>query len=654
MFCKFFFHFHVFFRFFIDFIILTLFFLFCSNIRDVAKVIQGVLMATRATVFTPEAMIRLWVHECQRVFSDRFVRTKSNDEQKFRDILALKMTESLQKDWATVMSDALEPKIGPVFCAFLTDKDDDEVIYEELTNYKKARSIVEEKLEDYNMEPKAIPMDLAMFRDAVMHICRIHRVLCQPRGNLMLIGVGGSGRSSLARLSAYVAKMSTFSIEITKNYRQLEFREDIKKLYISAGCENKKVVFLFNDTQIKDEGFLEDINNILSSGVVPNLFGKDDIPGILDAVRKAAVQAGLEEVTEQLWAFFINRVRNNLHVILAMSPIGDSLRNRCRMYPGLVNCTTIDVFQVWPAEALQEVALKFLANVEFHEEDMAHKISAVFAEMHLSVSKASSRMLLELKRHNYVTPTNYLELVKGYRLLLAEKSGELGASASKLANGLAKLEDAREQVEVLSKELEVKKVVVAQSQKECEDLLVRIVTDRRVADEQRKQVEADSERIGHEAIECKAISDDAEADLAIAMPALEKAMEEVEKLDKASVSEVKAYTKPPALVETVLQAVMILFGKATDWGTAKKVIGESNFLQEIKRYDKDHVSQATANKIKKYVEMPSFSKEEVKKVSGAAAALCVWVHAIYIYANVAKEVAPSTFSILFYSIHIYF
>ena len=107
--------------------------------------------------------------------------------------------------------------------------------------------------------------------------------------------------------------------------------------------------------------------------------------------------------------------------------------------------------------------------------------------------------------------------------------------------------------------------------------------------------------------------------------------------------QVKAYTKPPAAVETVLQAAMILFGKPTDWATAKKVLGESNFLQEIKRFDKDHVSQATNNKIKKYVDMPGFSKEEVKKVSGAAAALCVWVHAIYIYANVAKEVAPSEY-----------
>lgn len=211
-------------------------------------------MATRATVYTPESMLRLWVHECQRVFSDRFVRTKSNDEQKFRDILAAKMTESLQKDWGSIMSDSLEPKIGPVFCAFLTDGGDDgEVVYEEVTDYKRARTVVEERLEDYNMEPKLIPMDLAMFRDAIMHVCRIHRTIVQPRGNMMLVGIGGSGRSSLTRLAAYTGGMVTFNIEITKNYRLLEFREDIKKLYNSAGCDNKKVVFLFNDTQVQKQ-----------------------------------------------------------------------------------------------------------------------------------------------------------------------------------------------------------------------------------------------------------------------------------------------------------------------------------------------------------------------------------------------------------------
>lgn len=51
---------------------------------------------------------------------------------------------------------------------------------------------------------------------------------------------------------------------------------DIKKLYRLTGVDNKPTVFLFNDTQITDKSFLEDINNILSSGEVPNLYKQDE------------------------------------------------------------------------------------------------------------------------------------------------------------------------------------------------------------------------------------------------------------------------------------------------------------------------------------------------------------------------------------------
>lgn len=68
-------------------------------------------------------------------------------------------------------------------------------------------------------------------RDAILHVCRIHRVLMQPRGNALLVGVGGSGRKSLSRLATYVADQKCFSIEISKGYRSTEFREDLKTLY---------------------------------------------------------------------------------------------------------------------------------------------------------------------------------------------------------------------------------------------------------------------------------------------------------------------------------------------------------------------------------------------------------------------------------------
>jgi P-loop containing dynein motor region D4 len=66
------------------------------------------------------------------------------------------------------------------------------------------------------------------------------------------------------------------------------------------------------------------------------------------------------------------------------------------MYPGLVNCTTIDWFQLWPADALIEVATKFISDVPMDDESHRGKISAVFSGMHTSVVTASGKMLEEV------------------------------------------------------------------------------------------------------------------------------------------------------------------------------------------------------------------------------------------------------------------
>lgn len=64
-----------------------------------------------------------------------------------------------------------------------------------------------------------------MFRDAVLHVCRIVRVLRRPRGNLLLLGVGGSGRQSLVRLAAFICDIALFQIKIGRRYGHAEFKE---------------------------------------------------------------------------------------------------------------------------------------------------------------------------------------------------------------------------------------------------------------------------------------------------------------------------------------------------------------------------------------------------------------------------------------------
>ncbi len=57
---------------------------------------------------------------------------------------------------------------------------------------------------------------------------------------------------------------------------------------------------------------------------------------------------GLEDTRDAMWTGFVNRVRDNLHVLLALSPVGDAFRSRCRRFPSLLAATTIDWFSEWP------------------------------------------------------------------------------------------------------------------------------------------------------------------------------------------------------------------------------------------------------------------------------------------------------------------
>lgn len=78
------------------------------------------------------------------------------------------------------------------------------------------------------------------------------------------------------------------------------------------------------------ESFLEDINNILNTGEVPNLWAPEDMEEIIGDIRPLAKEAGLYDSRDVLLKHFVSLVRENLHIVLAFSPVGEKLRNRCR------------------------------------------------------------------------------------------------------------------------------------------------------------------------------------------------------------------------------------------------------------------------------------------------------------------------------------
>eukprot|EP00958_Prasinococcus_capsulatus_P007761 scaffold712_cov404-Prasinococcus_capsulatus_cf.AAC.19 len=605
------------------------------NLRDLSKVFQGILMISPQKCATREMMCKLWAHESLRVFHDRMI--SGEDKECFRQI-ALECMETHFDD-SFHISDVFREEV--FFGDFMNrGAAGNDRMYEYIPARSKIVTVMEEYLEDFNMSSSSSPMTLVFFLDAVQHITRISRILRQPRGNALLVGVGGSGKQSLTKFATFMADFKLYQIELTRGYSTNEFREDLRKMYKQCGVKNESVVFLFTDTQIVNEGFVEDINSILNSGEVPGLYPLDERERLFGELRPLCQKYGVHETRDDMYGAFIDRVRENLHIVLCMSPVGESFRTRCRCFPSLINCTTIDWYSRWPKAALLSVAQRFLEGTDLGSEEVRASVCDMCVNVHESVITASTLFYKELRRRFYTTPKSYLDLIGLYLSLLVEKRKELGAARDRLVNGLTKLQETTKVVDAMQEELNRLTPVLESKSRETAELLIVVERDQEEAQNVKDIVSREEAEVSAQARRTKEIADDAKADLDEALPALQMAMDSLKALNKSDITEIKSFTKPPPLVQKTMEAVCVLLQEKPDWDTAKKVLTDVTFLRRLMEFDKDHILDKILKQLKKYIDDPLYMPETVGKQSNAAKSLCMWTRAMDVYAKVVKVVEP--------------
>jgi dynein heavy chain, axonemal len=94
----------------------------------------------------------------------------------------------------------------------------------------------------------------------------------------------------------------------------------------------------------------------LNTGEITNLFNSEEIELLIGEMRDYDIELGRTGTKDSVYSTFVDRVRDKLHIVLCMSPVGDNLRSRCRKFPSLVNCCTLDYFHQWPLSALLSVS----------------------------------------------------------------------------------------------------------------------------------------------------------------------------------------------------------------------------------------------------------------------------------------------------------
>eukprot|EP00698_Gefionella_okellyi_P005145 TRINITY_DN1471_c0_g1_i4.p1 TRINITY_DN1471_c0_g1~~TRINITY_DN1471_c0_g1_i4.p1 ORF type:complete len:2448 (+),score=753.76 TRINITY_DN1471_c0_g1_i4:538-7881(+) len=617
------------------------------NIRHLANVFQGLLMSQPGQFKDEDGaakFVELWLHECERVYCDRLVN--ANDISNYK-----KLAKQVNaKYFAQYNLDALFREKDPqllVFSHFAGGVGDK--VYNKFPSVEKLKQVLEENLNEYNEDHAQ--MNLLLFEDALKHVCRISRIIENPSGHALLVGVGGSGKQSLSRLAAFVSGYTVIQITISSTYSVGDLKEDLKQMYTKAGLKDEGIVFVFTDSQITDERFLVYINDLLASGDIPDLFPTEEKDNIINTIRPEVKGAGISDTRENCYDFFLNKVRRNLHVILCFSPVGEAFAVRPRRFPALVNCTVIDWFHPWPEDALLGVARRFLSDVDLGDDAARDGIVRFMPYAFKAVNEVSARYLEIERRYNYTTPKSFLGVIDLYKSMLGKRRLGLSRAIDRLQSGLEKLQKTAKDVAILEEDLKVKSVEV-EEKKEAADAFAEQV-GREKANVEEETANANREQLKCEKIAVEVTSQQAECakQLAEAEPAVKRAEAALDTVTKKDLGETKVLKSPPAGVDDVTAAVMVLLSdkkgviKDRSWKEAQKAMNNvDRFLQTLRNFkneiDAGNVPAANFVAVRPYLKLEHFNRDKIYGKSRAAAGLCDWCINIVQYYDIVCSVEP--------------
>jgi len=517
------------------------------NLRDLSKVIQGMLQVNSEYFTDRTVLINCWIHETSRQFRDRLL---GDDIEWFDKEISNLHDVKFRLGKPTYSIDHL------IFTN-VVDRN-----YKQITDFQLLTKRVNEALEKYNISQRSGTMNLVFFTDAILHFCRIARILWQDRGNALLVGLGGSGRQSLTKLVGSNLGFQINQLQIGKGYGVELFWKDIGKILMKAGTSENNQIFIFSDTQIIIESFLEDINNILNNGEVPNLFKEDELALIFNTLKDAfkAENNNVPETKDGVYQYFVSNVRKRLRIVLCFSPVGEGFRNRCRQFPSIINCCTIDWFNPWPEEALFSVADRFLntlnnppkeikdtkepvVNISISDE-VSKKLQNIFVKIQSKALQLSSKFFEELRRSYYITPTSYLEFIKLFLDIYNEKIQIIPKQILNYKLGIEKLEEANIIVKNLKIELiELEPMQIAKK-KEVEALIIDLDKSTKIVEQEKTKIQGDKDAVEIKRNEILKVKEECDADLSKAKPELENAKIALGKLNEDDFRMLKSFNKP--------------------------------------------------------------------------------------------------------------
>jgi dynein heavy chain len=601
------------------------------NLRDVSRVFQGITKANSNTIKDDNTFIKLWIHECDRVFKDRLINEK--DISAYETIITNVIKQTFRRDYSGYNNKQNPIIFGNYIPMIYPDNDESKPAllnqYCELSDPVKLKKTLENLLTEYNDEIgcKSESMgilSLVLFPYAIHHLSKILRIISTSNGNALLVGVGGSGRKSLTILASFINGNTMMTIDNSNELAFKDWKEQIKAILMEP-LTGKEIVYMLGDAQMGNITYVEDINNMLNNGEIPNLIESQEYQNIKDNLPNEYTSKKIQTESE-INSAFVELCKDKIHIIMCMSPIGETFRKRIMMFPSMVNCTTVDWFLPWPEEALSAVADFYLSELKL-EDRYFKEIIGICVDMQSRVISYSEKFYQELRRHYYVTPMSFIELLNLFKNLLKKRSKEMNDEIVRYEKGLEIIEDSEKIAHELAGLIEKKlKPEIAEKKKECAEkikVLEKLNEELKIKEDEGQKAEQDgmqkeksarekSESASNKLAEIKACKDDAESRLANIK------QDEVMQLQKSKQDKfVSEFARFLCLLmmenphPKPLKAANPKDPPTVDYfAHAQKIFGKGSFLKDFKNFNYEKMPQSNMEECRKELDESQFQPEQ--------------------------------------------
>uniref|UniRef100_A0A7S1KS08 Cytoplasmic dynein 2 heavy chain 1 n=1 Tax=Percolomonas cosmopolitus TaxID=63605 RepID=A0A7S1KS08_9EUKA len=584
--------------------------------RDLTAWILGIAKYQFEDDATAALLLDIFFYEARRLFGDLLVDDTSYDvieRSVMRHFEKLSYDNDVSK---TIFTTFISTDTGKKKCLSKIG----------VTDYA---TVIKEGLKRYEREHRKLRV--LFMTEIVLYIAQIERVLSQDRGSLLLVGRPGIGRSNLVQLVSHMLNIELFSPKMALRYNLKQFKADLKQVCTIAGSEGKPICFFLEDHQISNPTFFEYINSLLCAGEVTGIFTPEELDPLLAPLRDEAAKDA-EFGGGSLYSYFTFRVKKNLRVALSMDPTNKKFGVLCQSNPAIFNECTIIWKTDWTKSGTASVpklmiGAPILKKIAFPPKQMI----LCFVKIHQSLQQED------------VTPLHFLRFLDSFKSTFVEKLNAKIGEQNRLKQGLSKLNEAAQKVDILKKNANEKKILLAQKQAETDKNMKLIERNMNLAVKQKEQIQEVQSKINAEESKLKGKQDVINQKLSTVKPILDSAKEAVGMLDSRSLNYIRSLPNPPKPVEHVLEAVLTYMGNSQiDWNSMKKFLGTRGVVQSILNFDARSVKRPVVERVKQVIdEHPdSFEDSNIARVSKEAGALAKWVVANIKYTEILKTVAP--------------